>query len=156
MEKVKVIELFAGVGSQAMALRNIKANYEILGISEIDKFAIKSYNAIHGETYNFGDITKIKQLPECDLLTYSFPCFTKEAKVLTEKGYKNINEIRAGEKVLTHKNRYKKVLKIFNNGIKDIVKINGMSIVDIKSTPNHKFFVKTKTNKFPSFFGTAG
>ena len=74
MKKVKVIELFAGVGSQAMALRNIKANYEILGISEIDKFAIKSYNAIHGETYNFGDITKIRRLPGCDLLTYSFPC----------------------------------------------------------------------------------
>lgn len=70
---MKIIELFAGIGSQAMALRNIGADYEIVGISEIDKFAIISYNAIHGETKNFGDITKIKELPKCDLVTLSFP-----------------------------------------------------------------------------------
>ena len=74
MQKIKVIELFAGVGSQAMALRNIGINYEVVGISEIDKFAIKSYEAIHGKVKNFGDITKIDKLPYCDLLTYSFPC----------------------------------------------------------------------------------
>ncbi|WP_295724580.1 DNA (cytosine-5-)-methyltransferase [uncultured Leptotrichia sp.] len=74
MNRIKVIELFAGVGSQAMALRNIGIDYEVLGISEIDKFAIKSYEAIHGEVHNFGDISKIEKLPYCDLLTYSFPC----------------------------------------------------------------------------------
>ena len=74
MRKIKVIELFAGVGSQAMALRNIGINYEVVGISEIDKFAYKSYEAIHGKVKNFGDITKIDKLPYCDLLTYSFPC----------------------------------------------------------------------------------
>ena len=74
MQKIKVIELFAGVGSQAMALRNIGIDYEVIGISEIDKFAYKSYEAIHGKVKNFGDITKINKLPYCDLLTYSFPC----------------------------------------------------------------------------------
>ena len=74
MKKIKVIELFAGVGSQAMALRNIGIDYEVIGISEIDKFACKSYEAIHGKVKNFGDITKINKLPYCDLLTYSFPC----------------------------------------------------------------------------------
>ncbi len=74
MQKIKVIELFAGVGSQAMALRNIGIDYEVLGISEIDKFAIRSYEAIHGKVHNFGDISKMEELPYCDLLTYSFPC----------------------------------------------------------------------------------
>ena len=74
MQKIKIIELFAGVGSQAMALRNLRLDYEVVGISEIDKFAIKSYEAIHGEVHNFGDISKIEELPYCDLLTYSFPC----------------------------------------------------------------------------------
>ena len=74
MQKIKVIELFAGVGSQAMALRNLGIDYEVIGISEIDKFAIKSYEAIHGKVHNFGDISKIEELPYCDLLTYSFPC----------------------------------------------------------------------------------
>ena len=74
MRKIKVIELFAGVGSQAMALRNIGIDYEVIGISEIDKFAIKSYEAIHGKVHNFGDISKMEELPYCDLLTYTFPC----------------------------------------------------------------------------------
>ena len=74
MQKIKVITLFSGIGSQEMALRNIGLDYEIVGISEIDKFAIKSYEAIHGKVHNFGDISKIEELPYCDLLTYSFPC----------------------------------------------------------------------------------
>ena len=71
---LKVIELFAGIGSQTQALKNIGVGHEVIGISEIDNYAIKSYEAIHGKVNNFGDITKITKLPYCDLLTYSFPC----------------------------------------------------------------------------------
>lgn len=71
---LKVIELFAGIGAQAEALSRIGIDYKIIGISEIDKYAIQSYIKLHGDTKNFGDITKIEQLPEADLWTYSFPC----------------------------------------------------------------------------------
>lgn len=73
---LKVIEAFAGVGSQRMALRNLGTKHEVVGIFEIDKFALKSYEAIHGECPNLGDISKIdvKDIPKHDLFTYSFPC----------------------------------------------------------------------------------
>lgn len=73
---LKVIEAFAGVGSQRMALRNLGIEHEVVGIFEIDKFALKSYEAIHGECPNLGDISKIdvKDIPQHDLFTYSFPC----------------------------------------------------------------------------------
>ena len=73
---VKVFEAFAGVGSQRMALRNLGIDHEVVAIAEIDKFAIKSYEAIHGETNNLGDISQIetKDIPDHDLFTYSFPC----------------------------------------------------------------------------------
>ena len=73
---LKVIEAFAGVGSQRMALRNLGIEHKIVGIFEIDKFALKSYEAIHGECPNLGDISKIKveDIPQHDLFTYSFPC----------------------------------------------------------------------------------
>ena len=73
---LKVIEAFAGVGSQRMALRNLGIKHEVVGIFEIDKFALKSYEAIHGECPNLGDISKIdvKNVPKHDLFTYSFPC----------------------------------------------------------------------------------
>lgn len=71
---IKVIELFAGVGCQREALNRLGIDYELVGISEIDKFAINVYEQLHGKTYNFGDISKIDKLPESDLWTYSFPC----------------------------------------------------------------------------------
>lgn len=73
---LKVFEAFAGIGTQRMALRNLGIAHEVVAISEIDKHALKSYEAIHGEVNNLGDISKIKidDIPNCDLFTYSFPC----------------------------------------------------------------------------------
>lgn len=74
--KIRVFEAFAGYGSQSMALRRLGIDYEVIGISEIDKYAIQAYMAVHGETPNYGDISKIdwKEVPDFDFLTYSFPC----------------------------------------------------------------------------------
>ena len=73
---LRVFEAFAGYGSQSIALRNLGIEYEVVAISEIDKYAIKAYEAIHGPTNNSGDICKIdpKDIPDHDLFTYSFPC----------------------------------------------------------------------------------
>lgn len=76
MEKLRVFEGFSGYGSQSLALKRLGIDYKVVGISEIDKFAIKSYGAIHGDVNNFGDISKLdaRDIPDHDLFTYSFPC----------------------------------------------------------------------------------
>jgi DNA (cytosine-5)-methyltransferase 1 len=74
MNEMKVIELFAGIGSQTQALKNLGIHHKVVAISEIDKFAIKSYTALHGVPNNLGDITKIEKLPYADLWTISSPC----------------------------------------------------------------------------------
>lgn len=71
---LKVIELFAGVGAQRRALQKANIEHQVIAISEIDRYAIQAYNAIHGDTPNLGDIKKIEKLPKADLWTYSFPC----------------------------------------------------------------------------------
>lgn len=79
---IRLIELFAGVGSQAMALRNIGADFEHYRAVEYDKYAMASYNAIHGTNFETSDI---RQVGGVDLgirdtehytyiMTYSFPC----------------------------------------------------------------------------------
>lgn len=74
--KIRVFEAFAGYGSQSMALRRLGIDFEVIGISEIDKYAIQAYMAVHGDTPNYGDISKIdwSSVPDFDFLTYSFPC----------------------------------------------------------------------------------
>ena len=74
MSKIKVTELFSGIGSQVAALKRLGVDYECVGISEIDKYAIKSYEGINGPTHNYGDISKIDRLDYTDLLIYSSPC----------------------------------------------------------------------------------
>ena len=73
---LRVFEAFSGYGSQSIALRNLGIEHEVVAISEIDKYAIKAYEAIHGPTLNLGDISKIdvNDIPAHDLFTYSFPC----------------------------------------------------------------------------------
>lgn len=79
---IRLIELFSGVGSQAMALRDIEAKFEHWKVVEFDKFAINSYNAIHGTDFPTMDIRDIhsEDLNIADrnkytyIMTYSFPC----------------------------------------------------------------------------------
>ena len=78
---IRVFEAFAGYGSQSMALEILKQDYpqfdyEVVGISEIDKYAVKAYNATHEPTTNYGDICLIDwdSVPDFDLFTYSFLC----------------------------------------------------------------------------------
>lgn len=76
---MNILSLFSGIGAFEKALDNLQIQYELTGFSEIDKYAVNSYCAIHNvdESKNFGDITKIDEttLPKnIDLITYGFPC----------------------------------------------------------------------------------
>lgn len=76
---MKLLSLFSGIGAFEKALDRLNIQYELVAFSEIDKYAIKSYCAIHGvdESMNLGDITKIDEKPlpkDIDLITYGFPC----------------------------------------------------------------------------------
>lgn len=82
VKPIRLIELFSGIGSQAKALERIQANFEHYRICEFDKYAVQSYNAIHGTDFKPTDITKITAddlgITDTDkyeyIMTYSFPC----------------------------------------------------------------------------------
>lgn len=90
----RLFESFSGIGCQRLAFKRLSIEVESVGLSEIDKYAVSSYNAIHGDTRNFGDIMKIKgsELPQIDVFTYSFPC-TDLSKAGKQKG---LNSTRSG------------------------------------------------------------
>lgn len=79
---IRLIELFAGIGAQAKALKKIGVPFEHYKICEFDAAAVDSYNAIHGTAFSPSDITKINakdlKIEEtgkyCYITTYSFPC----------------------------------------------------------------------------------
>ena len=81
-QPIRLIELFAGYGSQAMALENLEVDFEHYMAVEFDKYAIASYNAVHGTTFPVMDVTEIHgddlKIVDtdkyCHIMTYSFPC----------------------------------------------------------------------------------
>lgn len=75
---LRVFTTFSGYDSQCLALNRLPIDYELVGWSEIDKYAIQAHNALFPQwaERNYGDICQIdwSQVPDFDLFTYSSPC----------------------------------------------------------------------------------
>lgn len=89
---LRVFTAFSGYDSQCLALNRLGIDYNLVGWSEIDKFAIKAHDALFPQwsDRNYGDISKIdwNNVPDFDLFTYSSPC----------QDFSNAGKMRGGEK----------------------------------------------------------
>ena len=108
MEKLKVLELFSGIGACSKALERLGIDFEIVDSVEIDKYAVKSFNAIHGTNFEPQDICKWDKDIEVDLITHGSPCITEDSLILTKDGYKEYKDLQIGEYVLTKSNTWQK------------------------------------------------
>lgn len=71
---LRVLELFGGIGACSKALERLGADFEIADYIEIDKYAVKSFNAIHGTNFEPQDITEWDKSIEVDLIMHGSPC----------------------------------------------------------------------------------
>lgn len=123
---LRLIELFAGIGAQAKALENLGVDFEHYRICEFDKYAVASYNAVHGTNFVTSDITKIHAddlgIVETDkyeyIMTYSFPC-TDLSTAGRQAGMKKGSGTRSGllwevERLLTEMKELPQVLVMEN------------------------------------------
>lgn len=74
MEKLKVLELFGGIGACTKALENLGIPFEVVDYVEIDKYAVKSYNAMHGTDYEPQDVCNWDKDIKADLVMHGSPC----------------------------------------------------------------------------------
>lgn len=144
---LRLISLFSGIGAFEKGLQNLDIPFELVNFCEIDKYAVESYCAIYGESKekNLGDITKVNmgELPtDIDLITHGSPCFPKGSKVLTDEGYKNIEDIKNGDMVITHTNEYKEVYMLMESESNDLYSIKPRNSTAIIATGNHPFYVR--------------
>jgi DNA-cytosine methyltransferase len=142
-----------------LANKGISANYnEPMTKEQVKRLGEDKLRTIYNNimaTHNLVNIQQVKgedlEIVDTDkytyIMTYSFPCFTADSLVLTRNGYKRIADICIDDEVLSHDNKYHKVVNRFENGIHDIYKINAMGIDEIKTTYNHKFYVREKYRK---------
>lgn len=74
MEKLKILELFGGIGACSKALEKLRIEYEISDYVEIDKYAVKSFNAMHDTNFEPQDICKWDKNIDVDLIMHGSPC----------------------------------------------------------------------------------
>ncbi|PPS22951.1 DNA (cytosine-5-)-methyltransferase [Brachyspira murdochii] len=105
---IKLFSAFSGIGAFEKALENLNIDFEIIGFSEIDKYASESYSILHNadKSLNYGDITKIdiNTLPDFDLFTWGFLC--QDLSVIgTQKGFNGEKSVLffQGYEILKHK-----------------------------------------------------
>jgi DNA (cytosine-5)-methyltransferase 1 len=143
---MKTIDLFAGIGG-------IRIPFDELGCkcvfsSDWDKNAQITYESNFGHK-PYGDITAIdsKDIPDHDILLGGFPCFIADTTVLTSEGLKPIQDVKIGELVLTHKQRWKRVLSIMKKDNAPTMIIKGQGSCGIETTSEHPFYVRSRQNK---------
>lgn len=132
--------------------KTLNKKWELVNFCEFDKYATKSYCAIHNvdESKNLGDITKVdeNELDDFNMICGGSPCFVEGTLVLTELGYKPIEEIEIGDVVYTKEKRWKKIKRIGSDGEKEICSIAAMGMLPIECTLNHPFWIKHKCRKW--------
>lgn len=147
------------------------AGHECVGFCEFDKFATASYTSMHlltleqrerlnemplkqrrkeilKEEYRNGewyanDIRRLyaEDIPRADCWCFGFPCFAKGTYILTERGYIPIEQVIVGDKVLTHKGRWRKVTSTMQRDNARIWGVDGFGILPTRTTAEHPYYV---------------
>ena len=166
---MKFIDFFAGIGGFRRGME--LAGHECVGFCEFDKFATASYISMHlltdeqrkaledipikkrqkeilKEEYRNGewyanDIRRVYagDIPKADCWCFGFPCFAKGTYILTEKGYIPIENVSVGDKVLTHKGRWRKVTATMRRDGARLWDVNGFGILPTRTTAEHPYYV---------------
>lgn len=166
---MKFIDFFAGIGGFRRGME--LAGHECVGFCEFDKFATASYISMHlltdeqrkaledipikkrqkeilKEKYRNGewyanDIRRVYagDIPKADCWCFGFPCFAKGTYILTEKGYIPIEDVSVGDKVLTHKGRWRKVTATMRRDGARLWDVNGFGILPTRTTAEHPYYV---------------
>lgn len=75
------------------------------------------------------------------------PCIPAGELVMTDDGYKTIENIQIGDNVLTHTGAYKPVIETMSKDATAIYTIKSKGAFDIKCTGNHPFYVRRRLDK---------
>ena len=156
--KLNVIDLFCGCGGMSKGLEDSGLNI-IAGI-DIWDVAINSYKQNYEHHAICEDLTKFPpnkfkkeyniKKRNVDIIVGGPPCFVAGTKVLTNEGYKNIEDIKGNELLLTHTGKFKEILNLQRKFYKkNLYKIRAKyHPYAINCTDNHPFYVRERKRKW--------
>ena len=150
---MKAISLFSGMGGDSLGM--VQAGLDLVAYSEREaKFReTHDLNFVGCESLGSavnGDITKIpdseftKYANEVDMIFAGFPCFVKGTQVLTDLGYRNIEEITLDMKLFTHTGQFKSIVNLQHKKYTgEMYRVLYEEHTTVVCTKEHPFYVRT-------------
>lgn len=86
------------------------------------------------------------------LLIGGSPCFESGTQILTKEGLKNIEEVKVGDLVYTHKNRYMPVIDIGSKE-SEVYDLKVQGIYSTHVTANHPYYTRDVKRYYPTVNG---
>lgn len=141
-------------GQEGFGLAGILSNIDLKWSCEVDPNPMKVLRARFPNIKHYNDVSSIKgdKIETVDIITFGSPCFAAGSLVTTDRGLIPIEEVKIGDKVLTHTNQFKTVIDWGKTSNKKILKLSAMGAEEILATPNHKFYVRQKYRKYKSYY----
>lgn len=138
---MNILSLFDGLACGMLAMMKAGIQVDNYYAYEIDKYAVQTATHNFPQIQECGDVfnADFSKYHGIDYLVGGSPCFTKGHYVLTDKGYKDVSDIQVGDMVLTHKGRYRKVIRT-NKREADIVDVRIMGYPVFHTTAEHPFY----------------
>lgn len=137
---------FAGVGGIEKGFTKTGL-VNVLYANEFDKNAGITYK-LNNPSVKFDnrDVHQVtgSDLPDSELMIGGFPCFTKDALVQTETGFKHINEVKAGDLVLTREGDFKPVVKTMQKHASQLYELRPEGELPVYATGNHPILARRR------------
>ena len=131
----------SGVEAHSLSVGYTHANWQPRFFSEIEPFPCRVLKYRYPSVPNLGDMTKVDGHDwPLDVFSGGTPCFTAGNMVLTESGYRPIEDIRVGDLVMSHLGRLCKVTAVGKKRARNIVDVKCSTAPRIRCTGDHKFW----------------
>ena len=143
---MKVLSLFDGIACGHVALDRVGIPVDRYVAYEIEPSAMKIALHNYPDIEERGDVFKadFTEFKDFDLLIGGSPCFTKGHLVLTNTGYKPIENIEIGDLVYTHMDRFRRVTAVGHKIAKNVHTLYAHGCDPFTVTLNHPFYVASK------------
>ena len=144
MRTMRYISLFSGIEAATVAWHQL--GWKPIAYAEIEPFPKAVLRQHYPEVPDLGDMTKVdwKQYHHAaDVVVGGSPCFPAGTLVLTSERLKPIEEVKAGDMVLTHRNRWRRVLSVGSKQ-SDTIILRGQGVNSLECTANHPFLSDEK------------
>lgn len=137
VNKLRVASIFAGCGGLDFAFHKESNKFDIVYVNDFDQDACNTYEKYYNYKPKCEDITKIKIIPDCDILMGGFPCqgFSVANIYRTEEDNRNKLYLELVRLLQTKKPKY----FIFEN-VKGLLSIGGYENNEDKKNNRGKIF----------------